>query len=147
MSIKKRLEIISCGPGLSEINVKYGKSSDWLNRFIGNRSIESRKINAFQSDYPLISEDIAWIILGSKYSVYDSCQWIQDFKFKILDAIQFNVPILGICFGHQIILSALGGNVVKNNKGWEIGSSEVTLTNNGLRSKLFKGFKKKNNCL
>ena len=143
MSFKKRLEIISCGPGLSEINAKYGKSSDWINGFIGNRSIEVKKFNAFQYDYPHISEDTAWIILGSKYSVYDSSQWIQDFKFKILDAIQCNVPILGICFGHQIILNALGGNVIKNNKGWEIGSSEVTLTNNGLKSKLFKGFKKK----
>ena len=48
-----------------------------------------------------------------------------------------SIYVLGVCFGHQIISSALGGKVIKNPKGWELGSYKLTLNNNGLSSRLF----------
>ena len=143
MSTKERIEIISCGPGLSEVNRQCGRSSDWLSNLINNDSFRIDKINAYKSEMPTLSEQVVWIILGSKHSVYDSYQWISNLKSKILDAIQINIPMLGICFGHQIILSALGAKVVKNKKGWEIGSSKISLTDKGVESRLFKGIEKK----
>ncbi len=50
--------------------------------------------------------------------------------------------MLGICFGHQVIASALGAKVVDNKKGWELGSSKVNLSTSGCKSTLFKGFDK-----
>jgi GMP synthase-like glutamine amidotransferase len=41
------------------------------------------------------------------------------------------VRIIGICFGHQIIASALGGECVPNDGHWEIGVTEVLLTPTG----------------
>ena len=47
--------------------------------------------------------------------------------------------MLGICFGHQILCDALGGRVMNNDRGWEVGSSNVYLTSSGRKSELFKG--------
>ncbi len=42
-----------------------------------------------------------------------------------------SLPIVGICFGHQILARALGGRVSVNPKGWEVSVSEVDLTPRG----------------
>ena len=40
-------------------------------------------------------------------------------------------PVVGICFGHQIIGRALGSRVGRNTEGWEIAVSTVDLTEAG----------------
>lgn len=62
-----------------------------------------------------------WLITGSKYGVYENLDWmlkLQDFIVKLASA---QIPLVGICFGHQIIAQALGGEVVKSDKGWGLG--------------------------
>lgn len=62
-----------------------------------------------------------WLITGSRHGVYDDLDWmapLQDFIRELADA---RVPLVGICFGHQIIAQALGGRVVKSDKGWGVG--------------------------
>ena len=98
--------------------------------------------NAYNESFPPLSKESKWIILGSKYSVYDDVEWIDSFKKHILKGVEMGVPMLGICFGHQIIASALGAKVVNNKKGWELGSSKVNLTSIGCKSSLFKSLHK-----
>jgi GMP synthase (glutamine-hydrolysing) len=47
------------------------------------------------------------------------------------------VPVLGVCFGHQLLGKAAGGNVVQNPRGREIGTVRVQLTEKGRRDPLF----------
>ena len=139
--IKNRnLEIISCGPGLSEINEIHGRSCDWTYEIVKNKISQIKIVNIYENSLPTISEDSVWIILGSRYSVYDEIEWINLFERHIQRGIDNRVPMLGICFGHQIIGSAIGASVVNNESGWEIGSSTVSLTESGKKSPLFKGF-------
>jgi hypothetical protein len=51
-----------------------------------------------------------------------------------------NTPVLGICFGHQILARALGGTVGRNPRGWEVGQVSIGLTEEGLACPLFAGF-------
>ena len=61
------------------------------------------------------------IITGSAAGVYDDYAWLAPLRAFIRGAYAANTPMLGICFGHQIMADALGGDVRKSEKGWGIG--------------------------
>ncbi|RXJ72405.1 glutamine amidotransferase [Veronia nyctiphanis] len=62
-----------------------------------------------------------WVFSGSKTSVYELESWIDDTCDFIVEADRQKRSMLGICFGHQIIHMALGGDVKKSDKGWGVG--------------------------
>ena len=63
----------------------------------------------------------AILITGAAYGVYDDTPWMRTLKEWIGFAAENKVPMIGICFGHQIIADALGGDVRKSEKGWGLG--------------------------
>ncbi len=62
-----------------------------------------------------------WIVTGSKHGVYDPLPWIEPLKAFLRETYAAKVPIVGICFGHQILAEAMGGKVVKSDRGWGCG--------------------------
>ena len=132
--------IISNGPGLPEVVNEYGHSSSWIPDLIKDKDITFSIKKAYDNDALKLSDGDAWIITGSKYSVYDDFPWINRLKKFIYKVIQENKPVLGICFGHQIIAASCGGKVEKNKMGWELGSYPITLSEEGSKSELFNNF-------
>jgi GMP synthase-like glutamine amidotransferase len=63
----------------------------------------------------------AALITGSAFGVYDSPPWIDPLRAFIREAAMARTPMIGICFGHQIISDTLGGDVRKSEKGWGVG--------------------------
>lgn len=63
----------------------------------------------------------AWLITGSKHGVYDDLPWIEPLKAFLRAARAAGVPMIGICFGHQIMAEAFGGRAEKSAKGWGCG--------------------------
>ncbi len=61
------------------------------------------------------------VITGSAVGVYDRPDWIDPLRGFIRAAYQAKTPMLGVCFGHQIMTDALGGDVRKSEKGWGLG--------------------------
>jgi len=62
-----------------------------------------------------------WLITGSKFGVNDGHDWIAPLEDLIRAIDTKGLPLLGICFGHQIIAKALGGRVEKFEGGWIVG--------------------------
>lgn len=62
-----------------------------------------------------------WLITGSRHGVYEGLDWMLELQAFIRELEHASVPLVGICFGHQIIAQALGGEVVKSDKGWSVG--------------------------
>ncbi|MBR4449133.1 MAG: glutamine-hydrolyzing GMP synthase [Treponema sp.] len=73
------------------------------------------------------------IFSGGPSSVYD--EKVPEFNEKILT---LPLPILGLCYGHQLMSKSYGGNVGKADVG-EFGFAQLNLTDAGKQSPLFKG--------
>lgn len=63
----------------------------------------------------------AVLITGSPAGVYEDHPWLDPLREFIRKAYARRTPMVGICFGHQIIADALGGEVRKSEKGWGMG--------------------------
>ena len=67
------------------------------------------------------SDADGWLITGSRHGAYDDLPWISPLEDLIRDIHARGLPLIGICFGHQIIAQALGGKVEKFAGGWAVG--------------------------
>lgn len=93
------------------------------------------------SSYPDLANVDAVLITGSKHNSFDNDPWILDlveFTKKTLATTAPDaaagvkpVPIIGICFGHQIIGRALGCPVDRSPNGWEVSVTNVDLSDAG----------------
>ena len=53
----------------------------------------------------------ALVVTGSRASVYWDDEWIDPLVEYVAEAAADGVPILGVCYGHQVLAEALGGRV------------------------------------
>ena len=71
----------------------------------------------------------ATLIMGSSAGVYDNhLTWMEPLRAFVRGAYAAKTPMLGICFGHQIMADALGGDVRKSEKGWGLGRHVYNVT-------------------
>jgi GMP synthase (glutamine-hydrolysing) len=77
------------------------------------------------------------IVTGSPLSVIEKAPWMLQLGDDLLRAGERGTPVLGVCFGHQLLARAAGGDVVQNPRGREIGTVSVQLTDAGRKDPLF----------
>ena len=109
----------------------HGSYPEMFERLLGPESKEF----TFKT-YAVIDGDVpadphacdAWLITGSRHGVYERAPWMLATENLLRKAIHDKVPVVGICFGHQLLAQALGGKVVKSPKGWGFGLHDYTVT-------------------
>lgn len=74
-------------------------------------------------EHPAANE--LYLITGSNNAAYDDLPWILSLQEWIRKAAARKVPLVGICFGHQVIAQALGGQVERFPGGWGVGIREM----------------------
>lgn len=85
--------------------------------------------------------DVTAIVLGGSFaSVSDGYSWQRALADWLSRIRPLNKPLLGLCGGHQLMTTVLGGRVEKIPAGPEVGSLPITLTTEGQRHHLFDGF-------
>ena len=65
---------------IPEIIEKFGHSSDWIPNALSNYDLTFEIRKVYEKSFDLSIEGDAWIITGSKYSVYDNLDWINNLK-------------------------------------------------------------------
>jgi GMP synthase (glutamine-hydrolysing) len=74
-----------------------------------------------------VDEADGWLITGSKHGAYEDHDWIPPLENFIRETYADERPMIGVCFGHQVIAQALGGKVEKFTGGWSIGRTEYDM--------------------
>jgi GMP synthase (glutamine-hydrolysing) len=71
------------------------------------------------------------VVTGSRASVYWDEPWIDPLVDWVADAAARDLPVLGVCYGHQVLAEALGGTV-EDMGAFEIGYRSVEHTGDAL---------------
>ena len=100
---------------------QFGTYPDMFMELLGRDAYDWRTYAADEGEYPAAPEDCdAYIVTGSAAGVYDDDPWIGQLM-EFLRAAKGRARLVGVCFGHQAMAQAFGGQVIKSPKGWGIG--------------------------
>jgi len=92
-------------------------------------SLEFTVYDVEQGQYPKdIDEVDAYLITGSKSSVYDDKPWIATLMEFVRELDRRRKKLIGVCFGHQLVAHALGGETAASPKGWCVGVHRYRFT-------------------
>ena len=85
-------------------------------------TIEFEPYYVIDNHFPNSVQDHAiYLCNGSRFSVYDKEDWIIRLKSFVQEIASAQKKLIGVCFGHQMIAHALGGEVRKAAEGWCVG--------------------------
>jgi GMP synthase (glutamine-hydrolysing) len=135
--------VLRAGDAAAPVAARRGEFFSWIQREgapVWNGEWQQHDVRT-DAALPNAGDAQAFIITGSSSSVTERAPWMLRTEEFIRDLHRKNVPLFGICFGHQLIGQALGGLVAKNPNGREIGTVEVSMLD-GAEDPLLAGLPK-----
>ena len=120
---------------------QHGDYDFWFQSSLAHHAIQWSVVSVYNGEaLPCIDGFDGVILTGSPSSVWENEPWMHRTIEWLQECIQTSTtPILGVCFGHQLLGRALGGTIVPNPKGAEYGTIEVELSPEGTTDPLFAG--------
>jgi GMP synthase-like glutamine amidotransferase len=120
-----RIGILQCGQSPAQLKDELGDYPDMFVRLLDGRGFTFRTWHVEGMEFPAdVHEAEGWLLTGSRHGAYEDHDFIPPLEDFIRQAHSAGVPMVGICFGHQIIAQALGGKVVKHPDGWAVGAQD-----------------------
>lgn len=114
--------ILQTGHAAALIRDESGDYDNMFRRLLDGHDFTFTTWNVVDGDFPEGPEAAdGWLITGSPHGAYDDLPWIPPLEALILAIRDAHRPLVGVCFGHQIIAQALGGKVEKFAGGWSVG--------------------------
>ena len=122
-----KLGILETGAPPEEIRGRYGSYPSMFRRLFGESAYDYAVYDVAAGESPSgVDACGAWLVTGSSAGTYDPEPWIAPLE-DFLRAAKGQAPLVGICFGHQIMAQAFGGRVIKSPKGWGLGLQRYRL--------------------
>ena len=119
-----KIAILKADTVLPEFAARYGEYPDMVIALFRqiDPNLEFVVHDVEREHYPEHTDGVdAWLITGSKASVYEDQRWIHMLEAFVRRLHRERRVIIGICFGHQLVAQALGGKTAKASAGWGVG--------------------------
>ncbi|MEM7073495.1 MAG: type 1 glutamine amidotransferase [Pseudomonadota bacterium] len=129
-----KIGILMTGHALPSLIAQIGDYDAMFANLLAGHGFTFERYDVVDGQFPA-GPDAAdgWLITGSKHGAYEDHPWIPPLEALIRDIRAAGRPLVGICFGHQIIAQALGGKVVKFPGGWSVGRQAYEIEGDVLR--------------
>lgn len=123
-----RIGILQCGHFPTAEGFPEQTYGELYENFLAGRGLTFKTWSVVDMEFPdSIDAADGWLISGSKHGAYEDLPFIAPLEDFLRKAYAAGRPIVGICFGHQILAQALGGTVAKYSGGWALGRQTYDL--------------------
>lgn len=134
----KKLYIIKCGSTFDSIKNDFKDFEHWIMDKFENKDKNIVIINAQENEkLPTLTKNDAVILTGSHSMVTNEESWSLEVEKWLPKLIDEEVPLLAICYGHQLLAKSLGGVSGYHENGMEIGSVDINLEENAKNDEIF----------
>lgn len=114
--------ILQTGHFPAELVGRFGDYDAMFHRLLSGQGFDFATWQVVDGAFPPGPEAAdGWIVTGSRHGVYEAHPWIPPLETFLRSAHEAGRPVVGICFGHQILAQAMGGRVEKHAGGWRVG--------------------------
>ncbi len=122
--LKRPVLLIKTGATIPETREEFGDFEEWFARGLGVPGVA--QVDVFAGEHPPDPREFSGVIVtGSASMVSHRHDWSERTADWLHDAVHFGMPVLGVCFGHQLLAYALGGEVGPNPRGRQIGTQQI----------------------
>jgi len=125
---KRRVGILLCDDLHEELQTRWSSYLALFEELIDDEPADLTAVGyrVHDDEWPAGPEAAdAWLITGSRASVHEDPGWIAPLQALVRQIDAAAQPLVGVCFGHQLIHAALGGRTGRSGHGWHLGSYPV----------------------
>jgi GMP synthase (glutamine-hydrolysing) len=134
-----RIALLLLGHTVPELVPRRGDFAQWFAKGLGKREDELLILDLEAGDGLPDARDISSAVLsGSPAMLTERAPWSESAIAWTRDALVAELPLLGVCFGHQVLAEAGGGEVDFHPAGREIGSVPIEVLPAGSEDPLFQ---------
>jgi GMP synthase-like glutamine amidotransferase len=124
---KDYIAILETGVPPAGLDQTYGTYAEMFATLLADDGRSFKTFRTLEGELPEPDQNLKGVVItGSPAGVYESDRWITDLIGWLRD-LDASVPVVGICFGHQVMAQAWGGHVEKSHKGWGVGLHEYSI--------------------
>ncbi|MDV6329765.1 glutamine amidotransferase-related protein [Asticcacaulis sp. 201] len=121
------IAILETGIPPAGLDATYGSYADMFSTLLAGEGRAFRVFKTLAGELPPHDAQLKGVVItGSPAGVYEGDPWIIALM-EWLRALDTQTPVVGICFGHQVMAQAWGGHVEKSPKGWGVGLHEYNV--------------------
>lgn len=133
-----KLLIVQTGTAIPAVRRQFGDFAQWFRRGLGLAPAQTRCVRVDRgAPLPTPRSVSGVVVTGSGAMVSDRLGWSETTARWLRRAVDADVPVLGVCYGHQLLAHALGGRVGYNPHGREMGSVRIERLPESARDALF----------
>ncbi len=126
----RRLGLLVCGQVPETLVPRFGRYPAMFRALLG-RVAPTLELVEYAVDAGELPDDLqacdGYLLTGSRYSVYDDEPWIRRLEEFVRELHAARRPMVGICFGHQMLGRALGGVTERATQGWGLGRQRMNV--------------------